>query len=440
VGEALRTSDADCVPEIASATPVPTVAERWFAGLVLLMSSGAFLLLIQDEEARASGARAGTLVTNAIWIAVYLATAYFIWKYGKRSTIYKSKIWHLPAILGVAFVSVLWSDNAALTFVKAAALLGTSIVGYYLAVRFTTSELLLILARVYQVSAVLSLAFVFLLPAFGVGSDELAGTWLGIYGHKNLLGMNMALAFLLFSVLSINSRTGGWIYRFSAALSLVLVFLSQSATSLVVCGVIAVCLFVRVLYRNHFKALVIVAVSLFAIVIATGGITSDPDRAAAAIDRDPGLTGRTALWAVVWTMIVEHPYLGYGYGAFWRGNNGPSADVWKLSGFEAFYSHNGFLDVWLDLGILGLALLLLSLLITFRAAFRLGRTTSTIEGSWPFLFLVYLLISNLTEGSLLRINFLPWILYVSVAIQLSSTTVHNWNRGGMTLAKQGAFS
>lgn len=415
----MKAGCADCVPEIVSPTPAPTAAERWFAGLVLLMSSGAFLLLIKDEEVLASGERAGTLVTNTIWIAVYLATAYFIWKYGKHSTIYKSKIWHLLAILGVAFVSVLWSDNAALTFVKAAALLGTSIVGYYLAVRFTISELLLILARVYQVSAVLSLAFVFLLPAFGVGSDDYAGMWQGIYGHKNMLGMNMALAFLIFSVLSINSRAGGWVYRFSAGLSLVLVFYSQSATSLVVCGVIAVCLIVLVLYRNHFKALMIVAVSLFAIVIATGGITSDPDRAAAAIDRDPGLTGRTVLWAVVWTMILEHPYLGYGYGAFWRGNNGPSADVWKLSGFDAFYSHNGYLDLWLDLGILGLGLLLLSLLITVRAAFRLGRTTSTMEGAWPFLFLIYLVISNLTEGSLLRINLLPWILYTSIAIQVS---------------------
>jgi exopolysaccharide production protein ExoQ len=413
------------VLQIAGNAPVPTTAERWFAGIVLLLSSGAFLMLIQDEEAQASGARAGTLLANAIWISIYIVTAYLIWRYVKLPAASRGKIWHLLVILAVTCASVAWSDDKAFTVVKTTALLCTSMVGFYFAVRFTTSELLLILARVFLASVALSFAFIFFLPEYGVGADDFAGMWRGIYPHKNLLGMNMSLAFLVFSALSINLRRAAWSYRLAAASSLVLVFLSQSVTSLLVCAVIAVCLIVRVLFRKHFKALLLAMVFLLAIVLMTGGVSSGLDRATTAIDRDTTLTGRTELWATVWLMIIEHPYLGYGYGAFWRGLDGPSAVVWKLSGFQAFYSHNGFLDVWLELGIVGLTLVLVSLLISFRAAFQLWRTAPTMEGSWPFLFLIYLVISNLTEGSLLRINFLPWILYVAIAIQMSSLSVHS---------------
>jgi len=273
-----------------------------------------------------------------------------------------------------------------------------------------------------------------------VGSGDFAGIWQGIYPHKNLLGTNMSLAFVVFSLLSLNQRRAVWGYRLAATLSLLLVFLSQSATSLMLCVFATVCLLVRVLFSMHSKALLAAMAVVLVVVLMTVGFPSDLGSVASVLDRDPTLTGRTELWATVWLMIMDHPYFGYGYGAFWRGFDGPSAEIWNGSRFHPFYSHNGFLDVWLDLGILGLSLVLVSLLITFRTAFQLWRKAPSLEGSWPFLLLVYLLISNLTEGSLLRINFLPWILYVSVAIQLSSTTVHNWNRGGMTLVKQGAFS
>lgn len=409
----------------------PTTAERFFAGTVLLLSSGAFLQLIQDEDTQTVGERGGALLSNVIWISIYIVTAYIILKHLKPAAISRFKVWHLLAILAVTCASALWSDDRTLTLIKAAAFLGTSVVSYYFAVRFTVSELLAILARVFLVSVALSFAFVFFLPAYGVGSGDFAGVWQGIYPHKNLLGTNMSLAFLVFSVLSLNQRRAVWVYRSAVGLSLLLVFLSQSVTSLMLCIFVAVCLIVRVLFRTHVKALLVGVALLLAIVLLTVGVPNNLDSAATALDRDPTLTGRTALWATVWLMIWDHPYLGYGYGAFWRGFEGPSAEVWKDSKFHPFYSHNGFLDVWLDLGMLGLGLVLASLLITFRAAFRIWRKAPTFEGSWPFLFLIYLLVSNLTEGSLLRINFLPWILYVSIAIQLSWVGVNNWNRGEM---------
>ena len=55
---------------------------------------------------------------------------------------------------------------------------------------------------------------------------------------------------------------------------------------------------------------------------------------------------------MVMDAILKHPWLGYGYQAFWRGVDGPSVDV-HLSGWIPPHAHNGFLDLALDLGIAG---------------------------------------------------------------------------------------
>ena len=70
------------------------------------------------------------------------------------------------------------------------------------------------------------------------------------------------------------------------------------------------------------------------------------------LNRNQDLTGRTEIWSMVMDAILEHPWLGYGYHAFWRGADGPSVDV-RLSGWIPPHAHNGFLDLALDFGIAG---------------------------------------------------------------------------------------
>ena len=76
------------------------------------------------------------------------------------------------------------------------------------------------------------------------------------------------------------------------------------------------------------------------------------------IGRSVTLTGRLQLWAVCFYMALRQPWLGYGYSAFWLGLNGPSRIVWQIIRWHPPHPHNGLLSVWLDLGLIGAALLL----------------------------------------------------------------------------------
>jgi O-antigen ligase len=76
-------------------------------------------------------------------------------------------------------------------------------------------------------------------------------------------------------------------------------------------------------------------------------------------DRDPTLSARTLIWNyVIVSKIPAHPYLGYGKGTFW------SSDI-LTSGFESAanhipsHAHNGFLDLILEVGLIGFSIFLI---------------------------------------------------------------------------------
>ena len=100
-------------------------------------------------------------------------------------------------------------------------------------------------------------------------------------------------------------------------------------------------------------------------------------------NRDETLTGRIPLWAGVLEMIAQKPWLGYGYGAFWTGN-GPSAIVWLIAGWKAPHAHNNLLDIWLQVGLLGLVPFLISLFRNISKAVAELKHENKIESLFPY--------------------------------------------------------
>src|SRR5262249_53011624 len=72
-------------------------------------------------------------------------------------------------------------------------------------------------------------------------------------------------------------------------------------------------------------------------------------------------------------------------------------------------------DTWVDLGALGLLLVVCSLGVTFVRAWVVMRRPGSVLMAWPLVFVVFLLLFNLTESALVVRNSLFWIIYVAVA-------------------------
>jgi len=134
------------------------------------------------------------------------------------------------------------------------------------------------------------------------------------------------------------------------------------------------------------------------------GVASNPGGITRLLGKDSTLTGRTQLWSLVWKLIRSHPWFGYGYGGFWLGLQGPSAPVWRAVGWQPPNAHNGFLDLLLDLGIIGLLLFVPVILTALRHAFTLARRGRTLDTAFPLIFLFFLLISNIIGLTQLGMN------------------------------------
>jgi len=397
--------------------------ERVFAVSVLFYSTGAFWRVLQGSRNTESGAWTGALMTNFLWLVVYLSALWLL-----RQCVVPWHLWKESIVLllpvPVAVVSLLWSADRSLTFLRCGALIGTTIVALYFALRFTIREIIHFAASALGLAAIGSIIAAVCVPSFGVGRDDFQGIWLGAFGQKNELGGMMAIGFLVYVVLFWQERSHRLLRLCFAALSLFLVLKADSMTSFVICCLLPYLFWVSKKTLTK-KGHVIVRILYFGlpVLIVGSGIILKFDLISEAIGRSADLTGRTVLWASVIPAILDRPYLGYGYEAFWRGYQGPAGEIWAQLGNYYYYSHNGFLEVLLGLGLFGLISTVTALLFYSRSAFRALQGADAVAGFWPWAFLMYLPLSNLLEGNLMKSNNLPWLLYMITALSLCFTPV-----------------
>jgi O-antigen ligase len=141
------------------------------------------------------------------------------------------------------------------------------------------------------------------------------------------------------------------------------------------------------------------------------------------LHKDVTLTGRLYIWILGTVMALRQPWLGYGYSAFWLGPKGPSARIWVALKWAAPGAHNGLLELWLDLGLLGIIIFLIGFVVYAGRVLRAFRKTSAPEREWPLIFFAFLVLMNLTESALLGGNSIFWTLYVAAAVCVSPMAV-----------------
>jgi len=407
--------------EVLELIPLKSITEMGFAVLVLLLFTGALIPIILYQEGGAiiaPDASQGDPKVQAVWFVIYLVTLLLLparWRYVVRLAARDKLLW---VLVGIALTSVLWSDAPDITLRRSVALIGTTAFGVYLAARYKVSDQQRLLACSLAIAAVLSLLFALALPSYGVSSDVYAQGWRGIYSHKNQLGSIMALSTLVFLLLALASRKRRWAACAGLFLSFGLVILSNSKTALVVCTVVLALLPVYCALRWPITLAVPVLISAW---LLGGGVVvwglQNAEAILGELGRDLTFTGRTELWSLVTTMISQRPWLGYGYNGFWEGGEG--ANFWmSLNYFQPTSAHNGFLDLWLQLGLLGVLAFALSFLLAFLRAAAWARVDKTPESLWPLMYLTFMLLYSMTESSIMNRNDIYWALYAATVLSL----------------------
>ncbi|NJN48601.1 MAG: O-antigen ligase family protein [Alkalinema sp. RL_2_19] len=123
------------------------------------------------------------------------------------------------------------------------------------------------------------------------------------------------------------------------------------------------------------------------------------------------------MWFGALDKIAERPWLGYGFRAFWRPEGG-APEIWKIVGYEPPHAHNGYINISLDLGVIGLALFLLSLLISYAKSIQWLRMRKGVISLLPILYVTFMFMYNHSENTIIEHNSIFWAEFVAISLSL----------------------
>jgi len=235
-----------------------------------------------------------------------------------------------------------------------------------------------------------------------VNPDGVPG-WRGDFIHKN--GMAPFMLFAILMIAAFERRTalrGGMI-----VVAAVLVLMSQSTTTATTALVILPLAFLlRKITRSDVRqSSAIVAGSASAIVVFAFLIMTYLPSLLTFSGKDPTLSARTLIWARVLTAASKRPFTGYGVGGVWINQGSePTLTIMRGLGFTVFHSHNGFLEILIELGALGLVCFLVLLSSVVIGGYRLLHS-SPRWGAVLILFAALITIISLAEVA----TFGPWL-------------------------------
>jgi exopolysaccharide production protein ExoQ len=325
----------------------------------------------------------------------------------------------LLLLIGWSVASVGWSVSPAVSLRRAIALLGTVAFGTYAGLRFDFRDMLRLMSYTAAIVLIGSLIVAVVMPALGLDYD---GRLRGVFAHKNALGGYAALSFLVLVSVLLETKYRSKMVAISDGLLVVIciacmAFARSAAVIPVLMIALPLLLVGRIIRIGDFGVLALVPIVMIIAGIALAAAVYNSAAIAAILGKDPDISGRILVWDFAFRMILEHPWLGYGYEAFWVGEGSPGAVFWRLSHLGVPHAHNGYLQLTLDLGSIGLALFLIALIVVAVKLAWLLRFRRQPLTAWALGFLGFDLAANLSETLLWVGNELLSILFVYVVVR-----------------------
>ena len=320
------------------------------------------------------------------------------------------------AYLAFAAMSLLWSYAPAISF-RRLVLQVIVVLSVILPSALATDRdrMLERILSVIVMAVVLNFVVVLATPPGPLGHE-------GIYDHKNTLGSMMMFAICL-CLYGAATRRGTLRIVFLACVVMAFVALveSRSKTSLGLAVMMPALTFMAIAIARPVR-MNVAAFVLFAAVFAiaawfyisalTGYTFADMSML---LFGDTTFTGRTIIWEFVLDVISRSPLVGQGYAAFWGVGAGSIVDTEAPALVARLQqAHNGFLDVFVETGLIGLIILLALIVATLLSAAKSLERQPAL--CWLAITLVLIVVShNMLESSLFRSYSLAWLLFLFAA-------------------------
>jgi O-antigen ligase len=320
-------------------------------------------------------------------------------------------------------LSVLWSDFPFVAFKRWIKVLGHPIMVFLLFSEPDFAEAMeRLMKRCAYIVAPVSILFIKYYPVWGRKYDPWSGiaSNTGITTDKNILGCVCLILGYYFGwhLMQTWRRPRGRRKRKELMLTLALLFMlgwllknAHSSTSLVsLLLAAAVVLFLGM--RSVNKRLIGAYVVVFVIGLAVAQWAFDVFAIALAfLGKHSDLTGRAEIWKALLAFPIN-PVLGTGFESFWLGPR--LQKMAELYWWHPNEAHNGYLELYLTLGVAGLLIFAGVLFATFRKC-RLALLQDFEWGRFRMGFLAAVVVYNWTEASFKALHPV-WFMFFVIAL------------------------
>lgn len=329
----------------------------------------------------------------------------------------------LFAFFGYCLLSVVWSEYPFVAFKRFSKDFGNVIIVLVLLTEKAPVEAIkATFVRCAYLLVPLSVLFIRYIPELGrvyTGWNGADRMFVGVATHKNTLGalLMVSSAFLVWDMVSRRDETGnkrlkfGWMDQAVVlGMAIWLLAITDSATSLFCTVLIGALFFVTgtSMFKKRLRRIEVYGLVLGGLWFALDSVFRLTELVVRSLGRDMTFTTRTDAWEIVLAM-QDRPFIGAGFKSFWSGDR--MVRLWEqLPGIVQ--AHSGYVELYLNGGMVGLAFLTFMLLSGFRKIKRQlmdGDDYSRVRLGFWVIALVY----NFSEASFNQLSLL-WIVTLLV--------------------------
>jgi len=358
-----------------------------------LLGAGLFL------NADAIGGKPGFVMPNSVPLLLGAACVGIAVVLPRRGPVYLAL--GTVGVFAMCVLSVLWSRDEAssILWLRSRGMVTLGIMALVLVL--PTADTIKVMRGFVRVVLLVTLFAVATEPLARIHIDPLGVSpplkgWHGFFVHKNVMA-----AFLVVALATIIEFDKNRWTRWPSLAAIVFLFVVSDSTTgrMAAMVLIATKLWFAANRRLNSRSSAAFAASTAALLAVTGiAIGASLSAIADAAGKDLTFTGRTKIWAASWQAFLRDPILGHGVnGLFGTPHTSETARTLRDVGFQAGHPHNGLLDVGVQLGVVGLVLVVGVIISLYRSSLRL-QVRSPEVAAWALCIVSGIVIMSVGES------------------------------------------
>ncbi len=318
----------------------------------------------------------------------------------------------LIALFSLMTVSLIWSPYTWATLGGLAYAAAYAFLGVYIALVRDLIQLVRAVGNALRVILTASFALEILSGVLldtpfewiGIAGDLASGGPIqGLAGTRNALAFLGTLAALSFWIEFRTRSVSRGLTAYSLALAGATIIFARSPVALLVLIAVLIVGLALVLIRRQKATAQRATQSVLLISIVISGVIAWVFRGPiiGLVDAAADVEERTSVWSAVGDLVAQQPVLGWGWVGMWPTSVYPFSSIVSSSGQQPDSALNAYADMWLQLGLAGIVVLLAALGLAFIRAWFVATDRRSTVYVWPALTLVLLATVSMTESYLL---------------------------------------